>query len=81
MQGAEQAALNFAEALQQAYQHIAQFPGTGSSRYEEVVQIAGLRFWRVPGYPHLVFYIEEPERILIVRILHGQRDIPASFCA
>ena len=55
------------------------FAGTGSSRYEHVLQLPGLKFWRVPGYPHLVFYVEHPEQISVLRVLHGQRDIPASL--
>ena len=62
---------------QDAYRHLARFPGTGSSRYEHVLQLPGLKFWRVPGYPHLVFYVEHPEQISVLRVLHGQRDIPA----
>ena len=76
-QDAERAGLHFAEALQKAYRPIARFPGTGSSRYEHVLQLPGLKFWRVPGYPHLVFYVEHPEQISVLRVLHGQRDIPA----
>jgi len=28
---------------------------------------------------YVIFYIDEPERLLIVRVLHGSRDMPAVF--
>lgn len=74
---AESAALGFIEALEQAYAHIARHPGTGSPRYTHALNIPGLRFWPLTGYPYLVFFIERDDRIDVWRVLHGQRDIPA----
>ena len=30
-------------------------------------------------YPHCVFYLERSDHIDVWRVLHGQRDIPASM--
>ena len=74
---AEQAALNFIDALEHAYAHIARHPATGSPRYAHELNLPGLRVWPLAHYPHLVFYVERPEHIDVWRVLHGQRDIPA----
>lgn len=70
-----QAALGFIDALEQAYAHIGRHPGTGSPRYAHELNLPGLRTWSLTGYTHLVFYIEQPDRIDIWRVLHEQRDI------
>ena len=76
-EGAEQAALGFIDALEQAYAHISRHPATGSPRYAHELNLPGLRFWPLTHYPHLVFYVERPEHIDVWRVLSGQRDIPA----
>lgn len=76
-EGAEQAALCFIDALEQAYAHIGRHPATGSPRYAHELNLPGLRFWPLAHYPYLVFYVERPEHIDVWRLLHGQRDIPA----
>lgn len=76
-QEAEAAASGFVDALERAYQHIARQPATGSPRYGHELGLAGMRFWPLTRYPHLVFYIERDDHIQVWRVLHGQRDIPA----
>ena len=75
-ENAEQAALGFIDALEKAYTHISRHPATGSSRYAHELDLPGLRFWPLPRYPHLVFYVELENHIDVWRVLHGQRDIP-----
>ena len=76
-EGAEQAALGFIDALEQAYARIGRHPATGSPRYAHELNLPGLRFWPLTRYPHLVFYIEMDDHVDVWRVLHGQRDIPA----
>ena len=76
-ENAEQAALGFIDALEQAFTHIARHPATGSPRYAHALNIPGLRFWPLSRYPHLVLFIERDDHINVWRVLHGQRDIPA----
>ncbi len=76
-EGAAQAAIGFIEALEKAYDHIGQQPATGSPRYAHELNLPGLRFWALTGYPYLVFNFEHPERVDVWRVLHGRRDIPA----
>ena len=75
----ETVALDFARELAAAVDHVARQPASGSPRYAEVVGIAGLRQWPVRGFPYLLFYVEMPDRVRVLRILHGRRDIPASL--
>lgn len=76
-QEAEQAALGFVEALEQAFAHIGRHPATGSPRYAHELNLPGLRAWSLTRYPHLVFYMEHPDHIDVWRVLHGKRHIPA----
>lgn len=76
-EGAEQAALGFVDALEDACIHLARHPASGSPRYAHELNLPGLRAWPLTRYPYLVFYVERPEHIDVWRVLHGQRDIPA----
>ncbi len=73
----EAVALGFIDSLEKAYAHIARHPATGSPRYAHELNLPGLRTWSLTRYPHLVFYVEQPDHIDVWRVLHGQRDIPA----
>ncbi|MFC4251420.1 type II toxin-antitoxin system RelE/ParE family toxin [Sinimarinibacterium flocculans] len=69
--------LAFADALEGAIKQIARHPGTGSSRYADVLKAHALRFWPLKKFPYLIFYVEREQYIDISRVLHAQRDIPA----
>jgi toxin ParE1/3/4 len=71
----EAVARQFADALARALRHIALDPATGSLRYAGLSGKPGVRFWPLRRFP-LVFYIERPDHIDVVRVLHGKRDIP-----
>jgi toxin ParE1/3/4 len=75
--GAEQAALGFLDALEQAYAHIGRHPATGSPRCAHELNLPGLRSWPLTRYPHIVFYLERPDHIDVWRLLHGKQNIPA----
>lgn len=72
-----QAALNFIEFLQRAFDHIGRHPQTGSPRYAHELNLPGLRAWPVKRYPYWIFYVELDDHIDVWRVLNGQRDIPA----
>lgn len=76
-EAAEQAALGFIDALEDAYAHIAHNPATGSLRYAYELNLPGLRYWPLTRYPYLVFYVERTDHIDVWRVLHGKRDIAA----
>jgi toxin ParE1/3/4 len=74
-----QAALGFVAALEASYAHVSQYPATGSPRYAHALNLPGLRFWPLTAHPYLVFYLEQPDRIDVWRVLHGKRDLPVSL--
>lgn len=74
-----QVAHAFAVALRHAFQHLSQFPSTGSSHYSRDTPLSDLLAWPVQGFPYMVFYLEEASSVDIYRILHTARDIPASL--
>ena len=69
------AASRFSELLEEALRHIGSYPGGGSPRYAVELAIPGLRYWRVPGFPHLVFYVDRGDYVDVWRILHEERDL------
>ncbi len=71
--------LKFIDALKHAYQHISSHPASGSARYGQELDLPGVRSWSVAGFPWLVFYVERSKRVDVLRVLHGERDIPASL--
>jgi len=77
-QGATAAARTFLEALETAYLQISEHPSSGSPNYvERFGGPPGLRGWALQGFPYVVFYLEAADRVDVVRVLHGRRDIPA----
>lgn len=68
-------ALAFVEAVEAAYQWIAEHPGTGSPRYAHELDLPGLRHRPLGRFPYLVFYVEHPDHIDVWRILDARSDI------
>ena len=69
-------ALGFIDALEEAFRHIGEHPGSGSARYARELNLPGLRSWIVNGFPYLLFYVEREADIDVWRILHSARDVP-----
>ncbi len=68
------------EALRPAaLSHIEHNPGTGSARYGELCDVPGLRLWFVTRFPYALLYVEYPEHLDVLRVLHQHRDIPAQL--
>lgn len=79
-QGGMALELAFAAALQAAYEHIQRHPGIGCSRHaEHVVDLpTPLRFLPLKRFEHhLVYYIELPEHVEVIRVWHASRGLAA----
>ncbi len=63
-------------AFERTLASIGRSPGIGSVRYGYELEIPGLRHRLVRGFPYLVFYVEQDDTIMIVRVLHQSRDVP-----
>jgi toxin ParE1/3/4 len=64
----------FLEAVQEAYRFLADFPEAGGSVAFRGPLGNGLRQWGVPGFGnYVIYYRAHPDRIEILRVLHGAR--------
>lgn len=70
---------SFVDALERAVAHIQLSPGTGSPRYASELDLPGLRFWTLNKFPYGLFYLEQIDHLLVIRLVHMSRDIPASL--
>jgi toxin ParE1/3/4 len=69
-------ALRFYDAAAATFERIAGMPGMGERWVSAQPRLADLRVCRIEGFEkHLVFYQPTGDRIEIVRVLHGARDI------
>ncbi|MDK1376427.1 MULTISPECIES: type II toxin-antitoxin system RelE/ParE family toxin [unclassified Sinorhizobium] len=69
-------ALGFIDALQSAYDLIANHPESGSLRYAYELGLPDLRSVSLNRYPYLVFYRDQTDYVDVWRVLHAKRDIP-----
>lgn len=67
----------FVIALADTVARITDRPQSGSTRFAELSGIVGLRSLAVDSFPHLVFYLHDPQGTLLARLLHHRRDIPS----
>jgi toxin ParE1/3/4 len=79
LEGGERLAERFIDALRAAFDTVAKHPGIGSPRYAHELGMEGLRCWKLTTFPYLVLYVEREDRIEVMRVLHGARDIPATL--
>ena len=80
-EGSPDAAARFLDALQDALVMLSALPEIGTPCEFSSGALQGLRMWRVAGFEvWLIFYGASSERIDIVRILHGSRDVEAVVC-
>jgi len=74
--GGHPLAERFLDEYDNALVHIAHHPGTGSPRHARAVRVKGMRFWTLSHFPFAVFYVEHPDRIDVLRVLHQSSDLP-----
>jgi toxin ParE1/3/4 len=65
------------EAALAALKPVQRMPAMGSPRLGELCEIAGLRAWRVTGFPMQWLYFEQDGCIDVVRLLGDRQDIAA----
>lgn len=70
-------ALDFIDALEQAYALLGETPAAGSPRWSHELNLPGLRTLRLKRFPWLVFYLERTTHVDVWRVLHARRDVPA----
>lgn len=70
---------SFLDALEKATAHIQRATGTGSPRYAHELDMPDLRFWLLDKLPYGLFYLEHEDHLLVIRLVHMRREIPASL--
>ena len=66
------------DAAEETFKLIAENPDIGSQR--SFRKLVGVRLRTVTGFRnYLVFYKTREETVVIVRVLHGMRDLPRFF--
>jgi toxin ParE1/3/4 len=72
-QDAPSIAVRFREAVIESIKQLKQHPHIGSVFRGS---ISGLRSWPVKGFDMIrIYYLDDPGRLRLVRILHGKRDV------
>jgi toxin ParE1/3/4 len=66
---------NMVAAIKKALGQIERNPGMGSPRLGQLLDIPGLRSWRVSGFPLVWCYFECEDCLDVVRLLGERQDI------
>jgi toxin ParE1/3/4 len=75
-------ALNFVDCARSSFDRLAGSSGMGSPVRSANPALAGLRKWRIDGFPKvLIFYATRDRGIDILRLLHASSDWEALFDA
>jgi len=70
--------LRFRDAVLNAIDALAAMPGAGPPKFINDPRLSGLRSWPVEDFDEFrVYYLARPELLIVVRVLHGKRDIGA----
>ncbi len=68
-------ALRFIENTRSSFVRLADSPGIGAPLRSSSIALAGIRKWRVEGFPRiLIFYAIDDRDISIVRVVHAASD-------
>ncbi len=78
-EGGEAPARAFRDAIKDAFELLSRFPLAGSGRIGASTSRPDVRTWPVTGFPYVVVYREAADALLILRLLHTRRDLPASL--
>lgn len=71
------AAVRFHQRLQETFERLSAWPHCGAPRVTLNPTLQGLRSYPIRGYRnYLVFYIPFEDRVEILHVVHGARDIP-----
>jgi len=75
-QAGEQLGAKWESAVASTLMHLQMYPQSGSLCRFSNSEVSEIRRIRIPGFPrHFVFYAVADGELLIVRVLHGGRDL------
>ncbi len=67
-------ALNFINAIEDAFFQLGRYPRMGSARPEYELALGGIRSWTLKKFPYLIYYEIQNDHIELWRIPHSKRD-------
>lgn len=74
------AARRFLDAAEKAFHRLAEMPEIGSAWESDNPKLQDLRVWPIKGFEnYLIFYRPYIDRIVIVHVVHGARDVEGLF--
>ncbi len=74
------AGVTFLVAVEDAIERLAEFPLIGKERKFADKRFQNVRMWKIKKFEnYLIFYAVEEDRIEVIRVLHGSRDIEDLF--
>ena len=76
-EGGARLAVKVAKATNEALDQVELDPGMGSPRLGKLLDIPGLRTWRVGKFPLLWCYFEREDHLDVVRLLGERQDLIA----
>lgn len=79
--GGRSASTSFIDALEAAFGAILDHPSIGSVRFAIESRIPDVRTLALRGHPYLLVYARETDAIVVIRVLHRRRDLPALFAS
>ena len=75
-----QAADRFLDSVRETLAFIASMTDPGIVWESDDPSLAGMRFWKVTGFPHhLLFFRATSDDIDVVRLLHSARDLDSAI--
>ncbi len=76
----EETARGFLESAERTFEELAKMPKMGVSRSFRNPNFADVRMWRVKSFEKfLIFYRPVKDGIVVLRVIHGSRDIENLF--
>jgi toxin ParE1/3/4 len=77
-EGGEELSSRFMRQCEAGFERLAKFPASGAPTRIRHTRLRDCRFILVPGFDQiLIFYLVAQQSVVIVRVLHGARDIEA----
>lgn len=76
-QEAPEAAQAFIDALEETFELLKRHPHIGSTRLGAESRLPNLLSYTLKRFPYIVCYIVTEQAVVVIRVLHAQRDIPA----
>lgn len=71
-----EAAMRFIDQARDAIEFLSKFPDAGSDHLFSSESLKGTKSWPIRGFDKwLVFYQMRSDELLVIRVLHGARDL------